>query len=458
MPTSPPQPEPRRTHHDPHPRARHGPPTSRPAENMHRGKHLCSTRPQQQQNNWHHRGPPNSPTGTTHSWLYAPLLLAATSRLAPETLQQWANHPSAEDTWERLVSALQRANPIPWQQLHHILLIARVPRQPYTGRVSLTRRLQAAGAQQPAGRKCIFPGPWVNSCRKTGTSPATAQETLLQAYLGEHVASQRHPWPSWGQHGPVDTATGQHALGTRPTTSRPSTARPSPTARPALTGNPPHRAPAPPQPDRDSSSDDAASSSSSSASSASSSSERPSPQATDQDPPSNQSNFQTARAEPASHSKGDAFRKHLLVSTFSMRRTSWSSLSWTLATVINSAPNNNSLEHERAWKLWLLLPGCCATVRRIPKPQVLARFTQFFEGTWPDLLAASAAPGQSRQPPSAAPNQPTKSQPRYPAHPPGRRPGKHSSQRPSHQATMTLILRSQTQLPDHNTHANTIDQ
>ena len=42
--------------------------------------------------------------------------------------------------------------------------------------------------------------------------------------------------------------------------------------------------------------------------------------------PHNQPNVQTTRAEPNSHSKGDAFRKHSLVSTFSMRVTFWNSL------------------------------------------------------------------------------------------------------------------------------------
>ena len=75
----------------------------------------------QRPTNWHHQGPPHQLPGSTNSWLYVILLLAATGRLAPEAANQWANHESAAGRWAELVAALQAAGPIPWQQLHHLV-------------------------------------------------------------------------------------------------------------------------------------------------------------------------------------------------------------------------------------------------------------------------------------------------------------------------------------------------
>ena len=60
--------------------------------------------------NWHHQGPPHQQPGSTNSWLYVPLLLAATGRLTPEAANQWANHESAAGRWAELVAALQAAS------------------------------------------------------------------------------------------------------------------------------------------------------------------------------------------------------------------------------------------------------------------------------------------------------------------------------------------------------------
>ena len=82
---------------------------------------------------------------------------------------------------------------------------------------------------------------------------------------------------------------------------------------------------------------------------------------------------------------------------------------------INAAPDNNSLEHERAWKLWLFIPRMLPhrprNADRVPKPQLLERFSSFFEGNWQQLLAASAASSQRTHTPQPAANHPTANRP-----------------------------------------------
>ena len=268
----------------------------------------------------------------------------------------------------------------------------------------------------------------------------------------------------WGQHTPADTITRQPTPSTRPTTpARPTTTpRPTPPPGPPTTSRPPTASrptttgilatggPPPPHPDRDSSSNSNSSSSSTSASSTPSPSACPSPRASDhaptptqQTPHANDSGtthqpLQGRRLQEALASLDRLHASDFLEQRCSTFRTPppflpgplRRALHFTLA-LIDSAPHNNRLDHERAWKLWLFLPRMLlhrpANTARVPKPHLLERFAKSFEGTWQDLLlAASAAPSQSaqRSPPPAS-NQPT-----HPAHPPRRTfPGSTSTPR-----------------------------
>ena len=180
----------------------HGPPPATPP-------HTWPTTPaaprlQQPQNTWHHRGPPNSPTGTTHSWFYVPLLLAATGRHAPHTLQQWANHPSAGHIWESPI-ATSPSHPMAATS-PHLSHIASINRQPHTGQSQHCQHT----CTQPApdsrqGHKCIFHGRWNNLCKKTVTSPPRPRKHCFKLTWGNtsHLP-QRHS-PSSGANTPQPT-------------------------------------------------------------------------------------------------------------------------------------------------------------------------------------------------------------------------------------------------------------
>jgi hypothetical protein len=146
--------------------------------------------------NWTHQGPPEGrhTVHPTHSWFYVPLLLAGTNRLQPEATAAWQQTPNTGQAWHRLVTQLQTAAPIPWQLLQHILTtlqgIATASGQRLAAAESnLPAALRAAGSTQPSGTLVHLP--WaVELCQQPGGYiPATAQETLLQAFLGEQQAS-----------------------------------------------------------------------------------------------------------------------------------------------------------------------------------------------------------------------------------------------------------------------------
>ena len=146
--------------------------------------------------NWTHQGPPEGrhTVHPTHSWFYVPLLLAGTNRLQPEATAAWQQTPNTGQAWHRLVTQLQTAAPIPWQLLQHILTtlqgIATASGQRLAAAESnLPAALRAAGSTQPSGTLVHLP--WaVELCQQPGGYiPATAQEALLQAFLGEQQAS-----------------------------------------------------------------------------------------------------------------------------------------------------------------------------------------------------------------------------------------------------------------------------
>ena len=126
---------------------------------------------------------------------YVALLLAGARSLhSSAAAAAWQNVPATGTTWHTWARTLQNTEPIPWQQLHHIITTLhrvaaasgqRLPQH----EAALPDRLHTAGRQQPTGTLVHFP--WAVSFfqQADGYIPATAQETLLQAYLGERQAS-----------------------------------------------------------------------------------------------------------------------------------------------------------------------------------------------------------------------------------------------------------------------------
>lgn len=150
--------------------------------------------------------------------------------------------------------------------------------------------------------------------------------------------------------------------------------------------------------------------------------------------PHNQPHVQTTRAEPNSHSKGDAFRKHSLVSTFSMRATFWNSLAplsvhhhhsfgdhcgelcisrWISST---QPPSTTVSTMKGLGNFGCSSPGCCSTARpKRPEFQNRRRLAR------PSRSQHSTKPTRTATTPSLQPANPRpKSQPSHPTHPPRR--------------------------------------
>ena len=237
--------------------------------------------------------------------------------------------------------------------------------------LALPRRLQAAGAQQPAGAQVHLPWALGQLISDDGCIPATAQETLLQAYLGEHLASTAASLAQrWGHAQPAPDAIGNAR------SPAPATATVAPYA-PRFTNNLAREELSTPDPDQDSSSD---------SSSSSSSPHRPpapataaTPQTQEPPPPNHFHHSQATRAHPTSHFKDGASRKHLLVSIFTLQATSWSSpdqhsehhhlssvdpsgvlctLHWTKST---QHPTTTAWNTNGRGNFGCSSPGCCST-------------------------------------------------------------------------------------------------
>ena len=168
------------------------PPTSNPRPSDRRDALQPTARDQR---DWYRQGPPHQPIQhPPNSWFYVPLLLAGARRLHPATSEAWSNHPIASPHWGALVQSLQQASPIPWQHIVHILTtlqhIATTNHQQLPPiEASLPERLTRAGSREPSGTLVHLSWVLDQVIQPDGYIPATAQETLLQAYLGERGAS-----------------------------------------------------------------------------------------------------------------------------------------------------------------------------------------------------------------------------------------------------------------------------
>lgn len=370
------------------------------------GQHTASTNQL-----WTHQGPPEGrhTVHPTHSWFYVLLLLAGTNRLQPEATAAWQQTTNTGQAWHRLVMQLQTAAPIPWQLLQHILAtlqdIATASGQRLAAAENnLPAALRAAGSTQPSGTLVHLP--WaVELCQQPGGYiPATAQEALLQAFLGEQQASAA-----------ATLAQQWHSLARNPGPAEPT---PHPANGVAAEGPP---ASPPPTPRSNASESDSSSTTTSATASSSSipTADRP---AEDAPQPGMQANPSTIeRRHRQALASLDSIDAHAVLQqkcfkykqppSF-LRGLFRTALSTALGTILAA---NTEEDNLRAWKLWCLLPRMLlhwqCGVRTLPKPVWRARFAQFEAGQWTALLHQAATQASSAPPPPHdAANPPTASQ------------------------------------------------
>ena len=154
-------------------------------------------RPEPDSGPWTRQGPPdphhNLPA--THSWFYVPLLLAGARRLHPDAENQWRHHAQAGHEWNNLLEQLRAAPPVPWQQLHNALTTLQQLSTTGDGPIppeerATAQRIATAGSQAPHGSQVHLGWAIAQVVSSSGYIPATAQETLLQTYLGPQSALQ----------------------------------------------------------------------------------------------------------------------------------------------------------------------------------------------------------------------------------------------------------------------------
>ena len=127
------------------------------------------------------------------------MLHAGARRLTEPASQAWLTHPHNAPDWAELVQHFRLALPVPWQQLHHTLvllqqLVVQTGGQLSAHEANLPSHLAAQAAGLPAATQIHLPWALARMSDNTGYIPATAQEALLQTYLDERLASQGSPF------------------------------------------------------------------------------------------------------------------------------------------------------------------------------------------------------------------------------------------------------------------------
>ena len=334
--------------------------------------------------------------------------------LHPDAADAWRVHRHAGPEWQDLVTQLRRAPAMPWQRLHHTLQMLqqialdtghRLP----AAETALVEQLVTAGSREPTGAQIHFPWAMNILTQSSGYVPATAQEALLQNFLGERQASHAASMAErWRQQ-------------TRPAT--PPHNHPSP---PATEARPAHTR-RPPSPPTDSNSTTSSTSSSTDTTSSSTPTARaPTPQAPQQPPPAPETTSPDERRlhiALATLDDIDLFatlqQKCLFFQTPPqfIRGRVRQALSYALHN-INTAPSQQG--QSRAWKLCLLFPWMLLHrppgVRTLSKDGWPARIEQFQKGQWIQLLSRAhhqaqaitpnSSPEQELQDPTRRPPEP----------------------------------------------------
>ena len=200
------------------------------------------------QRQWEHQRPPSDGQAIpdANSWFYVPLLLAGANQLHPDAADAWRAHRHAGPEWQDLVTQLRRAPAMPWQRLHHTLQMLqqialdtghRLP----AAETALVEQLGIAGSREPTGAQIHFPWAMNLFTQSSGYVPATAQEALLQNFLGERQASQAASMAErWRQQTrPATEARPAHIRRYEATPSHRQPPPPATEARPAHTSRPP---------------------------------------------------------------------------------------------------------------------------------------------------------------------------------------------------------------------------
>ena len=349
---------------------------------------------------WTRQGPPpqHQNTPATHSWFYVPLLLAGARRLQPDAEIQWGQQPDGEE-WTHLVNQLRAAPPVPWQQLHttittlqHLNASNGQPVPP--AEQAAAERIATTGAQTPHGSHVHLNWAIAQVSYPSGYLPATAQETLLQAYLGTQGASTAATLAQrWGR-------SGQHFLPPQRLQHE----------QPARTAPPPD--PDPETSDSTTSSQDSSSTTSSTETATTSNSpppaaEQPSPPGVPQiesrqhhssDTPAPANNVATNPAHVAPNEYREAWLSLDdvdLHTTLQQKHVGFQSPPNFIRGRIRQAMTMSLTTHEqkiRAWKLWMLLPRMLMhrppNTRQLSKEEWRTRIAHFQAGRWTHLLNA----------------------------------------------------------------------
>ncbi|OLP83903.1 132 kDa protein [Symbiodinium microadriaticum] len=348
---------------------------------------------------WFRQGPPETlAVQRTHSCLFVPLLHAAVGRLHPAALAGWEDHPLYGRLWQRNLALLRQAPPVEPQALVHALhalqqLASEEGRSLPVPEAQLLLALAAESNRLPSNTLVHLPWAWRFTALPDGYIPASAQEALLHVYLGERAAASLLQEVAASHQNP-------------PLAPAPA----APSHPPTVNTSPAQMRPAP----RRGRSSSSSSSSTSSTSSRRSSAEPPAQPATTTHLPgevdaqpspaplsADQLHGPRLQAALASLDPFDAedvllqhcslFRSPPPFCKPQLRRALKLSLKLVRDASTADAPDAPaSLAAVRAWKLFLFLPRLLlfrpAGAMRMPKPQILARFSAFERGDWSALL------------------------------------------------------------------------
>ncbi|CAE7292329.1 unnamed protein product, partial [Symbiodinium pilosum] len=342
--------------------------SARPAEPPAPGQHTALAA-----SSWSTRGPPpghRSPP--PYSWFFVPLLHAAARSLHPDAIQQWEAHPFYGRLWADALANLQLAPAVPVATLATAVqtlqdVYAREGRQLSAFEAALPAVLAALVEGLPAGTLAHLNWVLPRVTDTNGYVPASAQEALLENYLGSGPATAL-------------TAALEESLRTSPESPLPAQVTP-PSPR-AVAGNAASPAPASP------------------GDAQAPGTQSPAP------PPARSAAGLQGRQLSAALATLDAvdatavlrqpcplFRSPPAFVKGPLRQA----LHFALTQLLNAASEPAGIDAQRAWKLWLLLPRMLlfrpSAAPRVPKPELRAPVANGRHGSMIQLRLPAFQPG-----------------------------------------------------------------